>query len=56
MALSISKIRDVAHLVYGKREMPVFGIVHDEVLVGIVVRMVRMCFKLLSKLFPLRMK
>ena len=31
--------RDVAHLTYGKREMPVFGIVHDEVLVGIVVRM-----------------
>ena len=30
---------DVAHLVYHKREMPVFGIVHDEVLVGIVVRM-----------------
>ena len=31
--------RDVAHLAYNKREMPVFGIVHDEVLVGIVVRM-----------------
>ena len=29
---------DVAHLACHKREMPVFGIVNDEVLVGIVVR------------------
>ena len=39
MPLSVCKKRDVAYLAYGKREMPVFGMVHDEVLVGIVVRM-----------------
>ena len=43
--------RDVAHLVYGKREMPVFGIIHGVVLLGTVVRLMRMCFKILSKTF-----
>ena len=33
------KKRDVAHLVYGKREMPVFGIIHGVVLLGTVVRL-----------------
>ena len=37
MVLSICK-KDVSYLAYDKREMPVFGIIHDEVLVGIVVR------------------
>jgi hypothetical protein len=36
--LYLHVIRDIAYLVYDKREMPVFGIIHDEVLVGIVVR------------------
>jgi len=37
--------KDVTDLAYDKREMPVFGIVHDEVLVGIVVRIPWVCFK-----------
>ena len=37
--LSLCKKRDVAHLAYDKREMPVFGIVDDMVISGSVVRM-----------------
>ena len=52
--VSICIKKNVAHLTCDKREMPVFGIVHDEILSGIVVRIIWMRFKFLSKpFFPL---
>ena len=39
MPFSIWK-RDVTHLAYGKREMPVFGLLHGYVVSGTVVRIV----------------
>lgn len=45
------KNRDVTHLAYGKRKMPVFGIINDEVIVGKMVRMMLMCFKFLNRPF-----